>query len=80
MEQKQLRAEKLANVKVFKTVKDNEGRLASEKIIKNKGLIKKRKKIDGNSRVKLREKFRKAQIKLRTKGKIGVKQNPGRHY
>lgn len=75
-----MRDEKLKSVKVFKTVNENEGRLASEKIIKNKGLVKRRKKIDGNSRVKLREKYRKAQIKLRAKGKIGIKENPGRYY
>lgn len=54
--------------------------MANEKIIKNKGLIKKRKKIDGNSRVKLREKYRKALIKRKAKGIIGVKENPGRYY
>ena len=42
--------------------------------------MKKRKKIDGNSRVKLREKYRKALIKRKAKGIIGVKENPGRHY
>ena len=41
----------------FLLVKDKEGRLASEKILKNKGLIKRRKKIDRNSRVKHRRKF-----------------------
>ena len=41
----------------FLEVKDNEGRLASEKILKNKGLLKKRKKIDRNSRIKHKKKF-----------------------
>ena len=54
----------------FLVVKENEGRLASEKILKNKGLLKKRKKIDRNSRVKHRRKFDKAMIKERAKGKI----------
>ena len=36
-------------------------------IIKNKGLTRKRKKIDRNSRVKHREKFRKAMIKRGSK-------------
>lgn len=35
--------------------------------MKNKGLTRKRKKIDRNSRVKLREKFRKANIKRNSK-------------
>ena len=61
-------------------MKESEGRLANEKMIKNKGLIKKRKKIDGNSRVKLRQKYRKALIKRTAKGFVGVRQNPGRHY
>ena len=48
----------------------NEGRLASEKILKNKGLIKKRKKMDRNSRVKLRRKFDKANSKRRAYGHL----------
>jgi hypothetical protein len=49
-------------------VKGNEGRLANEKILKNKGLVKKRKKIEGNSRIKLRKKYQKAVSKQRAKG------------
>ena len=48
------RDEEIKKIRAFKTVTENEGRLASEKIVKNKGLVKRRKKIDGNSRVKLR--------------------------
>ena len=58
---------------------ENEGRLINEKISKNKGLMKKRKKIEGNSRVKLRQKYKKAKIKQRSKGKV-LRENPGRGY
>lgn len=63
----------------FNTISGNEARCVNEKIAKNKGLTKRRKKIDGNSRVKLRLKYKKAQIKHRSKGHV-VRENPGRHY
>lgn len=59
---------------------ENEGRLANEKILKNKGLMKRRRRDDGNSRTKLRHKYEKALVKRRAKGYIGVKENPGRFY
>lgn len=43
-------------------------RTINYKILRNKGLIRKRKKIDRNSRTKLKEKFRKAMIKQKSKG------------
>jgi U3 small nucleolar RNA-associated protein 3 len=65
------RKEREANRKpAFLEVKDNEGRLASERILKNKGLLKKRKKIDRNSRVKHRRRFDKAQSKQRARGHL----------
>lgn len=60
-------------------MKEDEGRLASEKILKNKGLLKKRKKIDRNSRVKLRRKFDKAASKRRAYGHV-IRANPGLNY
>ena len=58
-------------------MKGTEGRLASEKILKNKGLIKKRKKVDQNSRVKLKRKFEKAVSKRRAYGHV-IRSDPGR--
>lgn len=49
-------------------VKEDEGRGITYQILKNKGLIRKRKKIDRNSRVKLRKKFEKNKQKLKSKG------------
>ncbi len=71
MVREQKRHERFTNKKpAFLEVKGDEGRLASEKILKNKGLIKKRKKIDRNSRVKLRRKFDKATSKRRAAGHV----------
>ena len=41
--------------------------------------MKRRKKIDGNSRVKLRKKFENAKKKYRSKGHV-IRANPGRGY
>ncbi len=53
--------------------------MASQQILLNRGLTKKRKKIQGNSRVMLRLKHKKAMSKLRSKGNF-VRENPGRIY
>ncbi len=46
-------------------VGEDDVRGINRKILKNKGLTRKRKKIDRNSRVKLRKKFEKAEYKLK---------------
>ena len=54
-------------IKVAK-VEENEGRKITYEMLKNKGLTRKRKKVDRNSRVKLRMKFGKSMNKLKSKG------------
>lgn len=44
-------------MKAFKTISESEARLANEKILKNKGLMKRRSRGDGNSRIKLKYKY-----------------------
>ena len=63
----------------FKKANEHEGRLINEKMSKNKGLMKKRKKISGNSRVVLTKKFEQKMKKYRSKGKV-VRENPGNDY
>lgn len=63
----------------FRIVGENESRLASETILKNRGLMKRRRKTDGNSRLKLRKRFEKAKSKQRAMGHF-VRENPGRQY
>lgn len=57
----------------FKTVSGSEARLANEKILKNKGLMKRRSRGDGNSRIKLKFKYQKALIRRKAHGPVGVK-------
>lgn len=59
---------------------EHEGRLANEKILKNKVLMKRRRRDDGNSRTKLRHKYEKALVRRKAKGFTGVRENPGRYY
>ena len=54
--------------------------MANEKILKNKGLLKKRKKIDRNSRKKHRLKYEKAKSKRGAHGLGIIRENPGRQY
>jgi U3 small nucleolar RNA-associated protein 3 len=49
-------------------VNEDEGRKITYEMLKNKGLTRKRKKVDRNSRVKLRMKFGKSMNKLKSKG------------
>lgn len=47
---------------------EDEGRGIPYQILKNKGLTRRRKKIDRNSRVKLRKKYESKLVKLKSKG------------
>lgn len=63
----------------FDQLDQNQARSINYTILKNKGLTRRRKTQPKSSRVKLRGKFYKAQIRQRAKGKV-IYENPGRVY
>ena len=65
---KEIQKEQFFNEIKLSKVDENEGRKITYEMLKNKGLTRKRKKIDRNSRVKLRMKFGKSMNKLKSKG------------
>ena len=67
-QKKKIEKEQFFNEIKLTKVNEDEGRKISYEMLKNKGLTRKRKKVDRNSRVKLRQKFGKTMNKLKSKG------------
>lgn len=74
--EKNQQKEALFNEIQLKTVPEDEGRKITYEMLKNKGLIRKRKKIDRNARVKHRMKYKKSLTKLKSKGIYLRKREP----
>jgi hypothetical protein len=56
---------------------DNEGRKINYRMLKNKGLIRNRRKDEGNARLQLKKKYKKAIVKLKSKGNVHRAQKGG---
>lgn len=74
-EKSQQKADLFSEIQL-KTVPEDEGRKITYEMLKNKGLIRKRKKIDRNARVKHRMKYKKSLNKLKSKGIYLRKREP----